>query len=39
MQLTAKQLKDFNELGYVVLPNCFSQRGDGRPPRGGRGYF
>ena len=25
MQLTAKQLKDFNELGYLVLPNCFSQ--------------
>ena len=24
MQLTPQQLKDFNELGYLVLPNCFS---------------
>ena len=24
MQLTAKQLKDFDELGYLVLPDCFS---------------
>jgi ectoine hydroxylase len=24
MQLTPQQLKDFNELGYLVLPDCFS---------------
>ena len=24
MQLTPQQLKDFDELGYLVLPNCFS---------------
>ena len=25
MQLTPKQLKEFDELGYLVLPNCFSE--------------
>jgi ectoine hydroxylase len=25
MKLTAKQLKDFDELGYLVMPNCFSE--------------
>ena len=24
MQLTPKQLKEFDELGYLVLPDCFS---------------
>ncbi len=25
MKLTAKQLKDFDDLGYLVMPNCFSE--------------
>jgi ectoine hydroxylase len=26
MQLTAQQLKEFDELGYLVMPNCFSEQ-------------
>jgi L-proline 4-hydroxylase len=25
MQLTPEQLKDFDELGYLVMPDCFSE--------------
>ena len=46
MRLSPEQLKDFDDLGYLVMPGCFSEEEMARrkaawqapPPRYQRGY-